>query len=86
MVDTVRRDDDDDEDAGVDTDGTDDRSTDKAVDVAVDEVVIFAVTGAIGPGDEERPKSRRGSGRSRTSCPSHRRGLRRPNATCWCAE
>ena len=58
MVDIVRRDDDDDGDVGVDTDGATDRSTvvgDEAVDVAVDEVAVFAVPEAIGSGSRGMP-------------------------------
>jgi hypothetical protein len=58
MVDMVRRDDDDDIEAGVDTEGAVDRSTtvgDEAVDVVVDEVVDFAAPEAIGSGSRRTP-------------------------------
>ena len=58
MVDVVRCDDDDEEDAGVDTNGAADRSTavdDEEVDVAVDDVVVVAAPGAIGPGSRRTP-------------------------------
>ena len=54
----VRRDDDDEKDAGVDTNGAVDRSTavdDEEVDVAVDEVVVVVAPGAIGPGSRRTP-------------------------------
>jgi hypothetical protein len=58
MEDMVRRDDDDDGDAGVDTDDATDRSTtigDEVVDVAVDKVEVFVAPGAIGPGNPRMP-------------------------------
>ena len=58
MVDVVWRDDEDDEDVGVDPDGVADSSTavgDEAVDVGVDEVTAVAAPETIGPGSRRTP-------------------------------
>ena len=54
----MRRDDGDDDDAGLDTDDAANKSTaigDEAVEVAVDEVMVFAAPGAIRPGNRRTP-------------------------------